>query len=87
MTEPLTLMIVEDEALLAECAQNISAIFTALSRYGWRSVWRRRMMIDRVPRARINSVGCYLPDGKGITLLHELMRSRCRRRRVYDRRQ
>ncbi len=42
MTEPLTLLIVEDETLLAGDTQNISAIF-ALSRYGWRrAIWRRR---------------------------------------------
>ncbi len=76
MTEPLTLLIVEDETLLAEMhAEYIRHI------PGFNQIWlagnlaQARMMIDRFKPGLI-LLDNYLPDGKGITLLHELMQSR-----------
>ncbi len=76
MTEPLTLLIVEDETLLAEMhAEYIRHIL------GFNQIWlagnlaQARMMIDRFKHGLI-LLDNYLPDGKGITLLHELMQSR-----------
>lgn len=76
MTEPLTLLIVEDETLLAEMhAEYIRHI------PGFKQIWlagnlaQARMMIDRFKPGLI-LLDNYLPDGKGITLLHELMQSR-----------
>ncbi|HCC1189723.1 TPA: two-component response regulator DpiA, partial [Salmonella enterica subsp. enterica serovar Paratyphi C] len=75
-TEPLTLLIVEDETLLAEMhAEYIRHI------PGFNQIWlagnlaQARMMIDRFKPGLI-LLDNYLPDGKGITLLHELMQSR-----------
>lgn len=72
MTEPLTLLIVEDETLLAEMhAEYIRHI------PGFSQIWlagnleQARMMIARFKPGLI-LLDNYLPDGKGITLLHEL---------------
>ncbi|QMI04490.1 two-component response regulator DpiA [Citrobacter sp. RHB25-C09] len=72
MTEPLTLLIVEDEMLLAEMhAEYIRHI------PGFNQIWlagnlaQARMMIERFKPGLI-LLDNYLPDGKGITLLHEL---------------
>lgn len=73
MTEPLTLLIVEDETLLAEMhAEYIRHI------PGFSQIWlagnlaQARMMIERFKPGLI-LLDNYLPDGKGITLLHELI--------------
>ena len=75
MTEPLTLLIVEDEMLLAEMhAEYIRHI------PGFNQIWlagnlaQARMMIERFKPGLI-LLDNYLPDGKGITLLHELTAS------------
>ena len=76
MTEPLTLLIVEDETLLAEMhAEYIRHI------PGFSQIWlagnleQARMMIERFKPGLI-LLDNYLPDGKGITLLHELTQAR-----------
>ena len=76
MTEPLTLLIVEDETLLAEMhAEYIRHI------PGFSQIWlagnlaQARMMIERFKPGLI-LLDNYLPDGKGITLLHELTQTR-----------
>ena len=76
MTVPLTLVIVEDETLLAEMhAEYIRHI------PGFSQIWlagnleQARMMIERFKPGLI-LLDNYLPDGKGITLLHELTQAR-----------
>lgn len=83
MTEPLTLLIVEDETLLAEMhAEYIRHI------PGFSQIWlagnlaQARMMIERFKPGLI-LLDNYLPDGKGITLLHELTQTRYPGRGVY----
>ncbi|HFZ8993749.1 TPA: two-component response regulator DpiA [Citrobacter freundii] len=72
MTGPLTLLIVEDETLLAEMhAEYIRHL------PGFSKIWlagnlaQARMMIERFKPGLI-LLDNYLPDGRGITLLHEL---------------
>jgi len=75
MMEPLSLLIVEDETLLAEMhAEYIRSIS------GFGKAWlagdlaQARMIVERF-RPDLILLDNYLPDGKGITLLHELMSS------------
>lgn len=75
MTAPLTLLIVEDETPLAEMhAEYIRHV------PGFSQIWlagnlaQARMMIERF-RPGLILLDNYLPDGKGITLLHELMQA------------
>ncbi|ECG8311527.1 two-component response regulator DpiA [Salmonella enterica subsp. enterica serovar Mgulani] len=76
MTEPLTLLIVEDETLLAEMhAEYIRHIPSFNQIWLAGNLAQARMMIDRFKPGLI-LLDNYLPDGKGITLLHELMQSR-----------
>lgn len=76
MAQPLTILIVEDETLLAEMHAEFIRRF-----YGCGQVWlagnlvQARMMIERFKPALI-LLDNYLPDGKGITLLHELSDAR-----------
>ena len=76
MMEALTLLIVEDETLLAEMhVEYIRRI------PGFGQIWlagdlaQARTIVDRF-RPDLILLDNYLPDGKGITLLHELMRLR-----------
>ncbi len=76
MEQSLTILIVEDETPLAEMHAEFIRHFP-----GCRTVWlagnlaQAREMITRLKPALI-LLDNYLPDGKGITLLHELSQSR-----------
>lgn len=76
MMEPLTLLIVEDETLLAEMHVEYIRRISGVGQ-----IWlagdlaQARRIVERF-RPDIILLDNYLPDGKGITLLHELMRSR-----------
>ena len=72
MTAPLTLLIVEDETPLAEMhAEYIRHIpgFSQILLAG--NLAQARMMIERFKPGLI-LLDNYLPDGRGINLLHEL---------------
>ncbi|SUW64876.1 Destabilizer of plasmid inheritance [Buttiauxella agrestis] len=76
MAQALTILIVEDETPLAEMHAEFIRRF-----HGCGQVWlagnlaQARMMIERFKPALI-LLDNYLPDGKGITLLHELTQAR-----------
>ena len=73
MTAPLTLLIVEDETPLAEMhAEYIRHIpgFSQILLAG--NLAQARMMIERFKPGLI-LLDNYLPDGRGINLLHELV--------------
>ncbi|SPX11353.1 two-component response regulator [Escherichia coli] len=75
MTAPLTLLIVEDETPLAEMHANIFVTFPDSVRYYWReNLAQARMMIERFKPGLI-LLDNYLPDGRGINLLHELVQA------------
>ncbi len=85
MTEPLTLLIVEDETLLAEMHR--SEYIRHIPRFNqicWRAI-QKRMMIDRFkPRITLLIIICRM--GRGLRCSHEL-RQRYPGGVVYDRRQ
>lgn len=76
MTQSITILIVEDETQLAEMHAEFIRHF-----HGCRQVWlagnlaQARMMIERF-KPDLILLDNYLPDGKGITLLHELAQAR-----------
>ena len=76
MTQPITILIVEDETPLAEMHAEFIRHFQ-----GCGQVWlagnlaQARMMIERF-KPDLILLDNYLPDGKGITLLHELTQAR-----------
>ena len=75
MTAPLTLLIVEDETPLAEMhAEYIRHIpgFSQILLAG--NLAQARMMIERFKPGLI-LLDNYLPDGRGINLLHELVQA------------
>ena len=75
MTAPLTLLIVEDETPLAEMhAEYIRHIpgFSQILLAG--NLVQARMMIERFKPGLI-LLDNYLPDGRGINLLHELVQA------------
>ncbi len=75
MAQPLTILIVEDETTLAEMHAEFIRQFPECSQ-----VWlagnltQARAMIARL-RPSLILLDNYLPDGKGITLLHELIQA------------
>ncbi|OAT34024.1 CitB/DpiA family transcriptional regulator [Buttiauxella brennerae ATCC 51605] len=76
MTQPITILIVEDETSLAEMHAEFIRQMP-----GCKQVWlagnlaQTRMMIERF-KPDLILLDNYLPDGHGITLLHELTQAR-----------